>query len=152
MTSPTVEFFSVEAGSELDQARFICKLVGELVRHDQPIHILTATEHMTRTLDEALWHYPADRFLPHTIMTKSSPTCLITMNMAMEKDSGCESVINLSATVPNSLDGILQICELVGIDSNDKRDARNKFRDYQKRGLHPKHSTIDDWETRSILS
>ncbi len=86
---------------------FACRLIDKVYRLGHKIYIHTAGEDQAKLLDDKLWTFREDSFLPHTIVRTSvdaepaeKEVSPIRIGFDHEPDENQEVLINLSGEVP----------------------------------------------------
>ena len=78
--------------------RFACRLATKAMSNGNDVHIHTANDAAAQTLDDLLWVYPEQRFVPHDLASDSSPAPI---NIGWQEPKDADDVlINLSGEVP----------------------------------------------------
>ena len=94
-------------------------------------------------LDTALWTFSALDFVPHVYadspLAGRTPVLLTT---ALDGASpSCPVLVNLDDDVPPELASLTarfdRLIEIVSLDDDDRRRARDRFRNYREAGLEP---------------
>ena len=136
--------------------RFACRLAHRAWSNGQSVHIRTASGQASAELDELMWTYPEDRFLPHALATAPNsaraPVCIGHGEPASgEPEEGPGSVkeqvlINLGDDVPSFFARFERVAEVVA--HPQRKQARTRYRFYRERGYPLFHHELEDWEGR----
>ena len=59
-----IDFYQIE--SKVDPLLFACRLIDKVYRLGHQIHVHTASEQDTSALDDLLWTFKTERFVPHS--------------------------------------------------------------------------------------
>ena len=110
-------------------------------------------EATAREIDDLLWHYPPDRFLPHSLEEasvaaplESPPRVQAPLLVTWQQPSHYDGVlVNLSPAVPDFFGRFDRVAEIIVQDTREQGRARYKF--YRDRGFPLYHHDLDDWET-----
>lgn len=148
----TVTFFLLATDEEDARNRFICKLAGIHCYDKLWTHILVADQEHLTNLDDMLWEYPADRFVPHVVRSARSDTCLVTLGCEDQLDGAGEILINTTSAVPNISSQFSKIC--VVVLTKERPQAREQYKQYRSLGFelfHEVHDEESDSES-SIIS
>ncbi len=140
-----IDFYILQDVNRTAQHRFACRLAARALAGDQRVVMHAGDEDTARTMDELLWHYPANRFLPHAVAgdgdEKTAPL-LITW----QEPPGFEGVLfNLGNTVPDFFNRFQRVVEVVVGESRDA--GRDRYRFYRHRGYPLYDHHMDDWES-----
>ena len=124
--------------------RFACRLATKAMSNGNDVHIHTANDAAAQTLDDLLWVYPEQRFVPHDLASDSSPAPI---NIGWQEPKDADDVlINLSGEVPGFFGRFDRVAEIVVRNTRDAGRDRYKF--YRDRGFPLFHHELDDWETQ----
>ena len=144
----TVTFFLLATDEEDARNRFVCKLAGIHCYDKLWTHILVADHEHLKNLDEILWEYPADKFVPHVARSARSDTCLVTLGCEDQLDGTGEVLINTTSGVPNISSQFSKIC--VVVLTKERPQAREQYRQYRSLGyelFHEIHDEESDFES-----
>jgi DNA polymerase IIIc chi subunit len=116
-----------------------------------------------KSIDEALWSYDSDLFIPHLTIEQDQdwlekpiqacPICLISDNLNIHqkrpsfnqnKQALWANAWSQNENLPESIDQFDLVFELVLPDENLKQISRKRYRNYQQAGLSVKTSTLLD--------
>lgn len=125
----TVTFFLLAGDSEDARARFACKLAANFCYEKSRVHILASNRDSLRRLDELLWEYPSNRFVPHEILGGTSGLCLVTLSHEDKFDGSAEVLINTTNSIPQIAGQFQRICEIVL--ASGRHRARDHYRHYR---------------------
>ena len=139
-----VDFYLLEDVEEAARHRFACRLVGRAAGTGKRVHLRTATSDVA-AIDELLWEYPRDRFLPHARHAPGeAPFAPVAIGAESERPGHRQLLINLTAGIPDFVAGFERVCEI--IVASARAEGRAKYREYRDRGYPLFHHEIDDWE------
>lgn len=129
---------------ELDAMhRFACRLATKAMSNGNEVYVHTADNSVAQTVDDLLWEYPPQRFVPHQLLT-DQPAAPI--NIGWQEPRQVDDVlINLSGEVPGFFGRFDRVAEIVVRTTRDAGRDRYKF--YRDRGFPLFHHELDDWET-----
>lgn len=136
---PKVEFHILSGTGDEARRRHACQLVDQACQQNKPVFIRVASEADAQKLDESLWIFRDQAFIPHEVITPQSPPhprimALIGMNEAVP--AGFQSLlINLGNDIPTQIEDVAQAIEVVDADPDHKRQARERYKAYRDRGF-----------------
>jgi DNA polymerase-3 subunit chi len=90
-----------------------------------------------RRLDELLWTYNDRSFLPHEIFAAGEPSharVMVLLGDASAPPSHRQLVVNLTEGIPAGLEQYERVAEIVDVDPERKRTARERYKQYRERG------------------
>ena len=141
-----VTFYLLDSQGQ-NAEQFACRLIDKAWRGGLPMHIHTFDESSCQSMDQLLWSWREDSFLPHGIISetqgitpenlllaKQSPITLGFNNPALELK---RLLINLSPDVPEFFKDFSRVCEVVVQNPDQKAVSRAKFRAYRQAGIEP---------------
>ena len=140
-----VDFYILADVEELARYRFACRLTGRAVTAGKLVH-LCAADDAVGIVDDMLWHYPRDRFLPHVRFAPDagSPLEPVVIGVASDTPTHRDVLVNLTEGIPDFLRGFERVSEVVL--STHRAQGRAKYRQYRERGYPLFHHELDDWE------
>ena len=145
--SPQVSFYILQDETLEARAWFACRLAEKAWRNGVPTYIHAATTKDAAALDDMLWSYREDSFLPHRNLDAQSETSdtpePVTLGSAHKQISEQKGLlINLSNEVPDNIGHFERVAEVVVQEPSSLELARNRFRQYKDRGMPPKHQKV----------
>lgn len=128
----------------IDKPRFrenplalVCALVDKAFASDQPCLVLAASMAQAEELDELLWSFKPEAFIPHQIAGQDGPeadaevTVLIVPPGVQAADRAL--LINLR---DETAEGDFQrVLEIVPADTDARSGSRQRWKSYQQRGF-----------------
>lgn len=124
-----IDFYQVKGDDEF----FVCRLIALIYRRGHQVYVHTASEAHARTLDEKLWNFRADAFIPHTLQGDPLPTPVV-IGFDHEPTGPQDVLINLSGEIPDFFSRFERVAEVVPVEQNSREKARENYRYYQARG------------------
>lgn len=132
-----VEFHVLSEGPPDARLRYACRLAEESAEQGVRVYLQTATHGDALRLDELLWTFSDRSFLPHEIFTGAPPSherVRVLLGDQAAPPSHRQLLINLAECLPPDLDQYERIAEIVDVDAERKRTARERYRQYRERG------------------
>ena len=134
--------FYVRAESSPDAIEnFACRLVETVWRRGHRVLVVAASEVAARRLDDLLWTFRDESFVPHRRIGAGDPCAGETVNEPVIVTTqgtwhgGFDVLVNLTPSVPEEAARAARIAEIVP-DRGTGRDAgRERYRDYRSRGF-----------------
>jgi DNA polymerase III subunit chi len=132
-----VDFYVL--ADELPDARlrYACKLAEDAVDQGRRVYLQTADEAEAQRLDELLWTFNDRSFLPHEIYSgapAAHSAVMVMLGAAPAPDSHRQLLVNLTDKVPADTQAYESIAEIVDVDPERKREARERYRQYRDKG------------------
>lgn len=141
-----VDFYVLQSTDPADRLTSACVLAERAVERGKLLYLYSSDASLLARLDDLLWGFRADSFLPHRLLGDETP-----VDGAYEEPivlSGGEPpldrrvLLNLDTSVPPFFSRFEQLLEVVD-QSPDVRDAgRERYRFYQHRGYPLKHHSL----------
>lgn len=151
MSQPQIVFYEIPDKDPTMLVRAICKLICEYYRANTNVHVLTANESELTFLDETLWSYPRNSFVPHMRASAAQENCRVTLDCTPTFEGSGSVLINHTNDIPSYVEQFETVCEFVLQQQEWKRQARSKFASYREKYGKPSFINISDWDNRPIL-
>lgn len=138
-----LEFYAVEkprfAGRPL---HLVCALAQKAFESRTPVLLLVDSLEAAEALDELLWSYSEDSFLPHQIAgDEDDDECPVLIVPPGVDAPARPLLVNLRAMIaPHA--GVARIIELIPDDEADKQAARKRWMAYKQLGLDPQKVVV----------
>lgn len=127
-----------------DKVAYACRLVRKARAANCNVVVLTTDGRQLSALDEALWTFSEQDFLPHVAagdpLAPQTPI-ILTANDDAELPHR-QILINLSDTTPAHFASFERMFEIVSRDDTDKAAGRERYRFYQQRGYPLTHVNV----------
>ncbi len=134
--------FYVLAGPDQSAHELVCRLAMMAWEQGHRVAVIAADPGEAAALDEAMWDFPAGRFLPHQrgYSPVNTPVCIDVSGEDITPDR--DVVINLADDAVADPTRFSRLLEIVPGSDEDRQASRLKYREYQKLGLEPAHINI----------
>jgi DNA polymerase-3 subunit chi len=127
-----------------DKIAYACRLVRKARGANCRIVVLAADNRQLAALDEALWTFSEQDFLPHvtagSALAAQTPVILTADDEAELPHR--EVLINLSDATPAHFASFERMIEIVSRDDADKAAGRERYRFYSQRGYPLTHTNV----------
>ena len=132
----------------IDQPRFranplllVCELARKAFNSDQKTAILARSLEQAQTLDELLWSFDVDAFIPHQLAgdvdDDLAPILIVAPGTDVEDRS---LLINLRE---ECAEGVFdRVLEIVAAEESERIGSRQRWRNYQQRGFELKKNDM----------
>ena len=141
-----VDFYILPENS--NQQRFACSLVGKAWQSGNHVYIHTMRKEDAVMLDDLLWTFHDISFIPHVLVEQyEGDETPVYIGWNNKLPDNCQVMINLSETIPEFADRFERIAEIVAGNDEQRKKARDRYRDYRDRGydLHD-HKIEGDYD------
>ena len=130
-----IDFYVLDSNDAQAQAQLSCRVADKAWTRQQQVYIHTNTRQDSEQLDQLMWTYPDDSFLPHCLYTadESSATPIL-IGHDHEPEQVTDVLINLADDVPPFYSRFERIVELVTGDEVTRQKARERYKYYRDRG------------------
>lgn len=130
-----VDFYILQGDDARTRPQFACRLAEKAWQLGHRIYIHTESAAQTGLLDELLWTWRQDSFLPHGILGEAGePAPPILLGHAGEPDTHTDVLINLAPEVPLFFGRFERVAELVDDQEQRKQQGRARYGFYRDRG------------------
>jgi len=149
-----VMFYLLEENTKLeneaDQSHFhACLQAANFYRQNQRVFIYCADQQTAHQLDELLWAFDPDSFVPHNLPGEG-PRNGAAVEISWQPPTSRRAIlINLTSTVPNFANQFSHIIDFVPSDEILKQAARERYKGYRQCGFQVDNQTAPS-QTTSI--
>lgn len=129
---PKIDFYILSENATDAHFKLACRLVEKAYKNQHRIYIHTANQTDTHRMDELLWTYRDDSFLPHNIYGDGpDPAPPIQIGFAVTPDKHRDILINLSSTIPEFYTQFIRVLEVVENNPTIQERARENYKIYR---------------------
>ena len=130
-----VDFYVLKDDSALNRVQFACRLADKAYRLGHRVYIHTESRQQTRQLDDLLWTFQQNSFVPHCIYQDAGDTPPpVLLAHDAEPDASSHVLINLAADVPLFFSRFERVAELVNQEAGIRQHGRSRYSFYKERG------------------
>ena len=129
-----VDFYVLSADAPDARLRYACRLAERAVEQGCQVYIQTPD---VQRLDDMLWTFSDGSFLPHEIFRGEPPAharVMVMVGSTIGPTSHRGLLINLMDAMPADVNAYDRIAEIVDVDPERKRAARERFKQYREQG------------------
>ncbi len=129
-----------ESGSEAREF-FLCRLSEKVWRKGHRILILAPDRRAAARIDDRLWTFKEDSFVPHEMLAdegptlEPSPSTPILIGTAGQWKDDIDVLVTLALEVPEEAACAKRVVEIVAADESAREAGRRRFREYRRRGF-----------------
>lgn len=139
-----IDFYILEQQHAEARQRFACRLAEKAWRQGNKVYIHTESAEQSQRLDELLWTFSADSFVPHSLDNDAAAdTVPVHIGHGDEPRHHDEVLINLAPEVPLFFSRFKRVAELVDQHEETRNKGRQRFRFYRDRGYPLENHTIN---------
>ena len=131
-----VDFYIISDSNPQSEDMVACRLAEKAVKQGYKILILGQDTKQLHDLDEKLWTFKENSFIPHEIVNADS-VIHEQLNVALATDSSLNEkanlLINLSGQIPANLNRFERIAEIVPAKQQERHQSRARFKTYREK-------------------
>ena len=139
---PKVTFHLLNSADENLRYRLACELACKAWNSHFRVHIHTASPKITDIIDDMLWEFPIDQFVPHTVSNNPPELALITLGQLDSVSTEDIRLINTTSGTHELAHRFDSVDELVLSHELDR--ARSQFRNYRSLSCELFHERVDE--------
>ena len=142
-----VDFYILKQAEEQERLFFACRLTEKAIHQGLKIYIHTDSEQVAQEMDDLLWSFKPDSFIPHAILGIDDELTEdedIPVFIGCGSDSGKNTglLINLSQSIPDFYTNFSRIAEIVANSDDAKGRSREHWNTYKEKGFELKHHAL----------
>lgn len=132
---PKANFYLLSQEQPAEQHVFACRLCEKILSQNLNAYIHTDTEEQAQYMDDLLWSYRPESFLPHCLVgTETDEEVSIVIGYADKYQQGFDVLINLSREVPDFHSEFKRIVEIISAAEAAKALGRERWKYYKEAG------------------
>ncbi|PCJ32501.1 MAG: DNA polymerase III subunit chi [Gammaproteobacteria bacterium] len=130
-----ISFYILKGSVEHDRQVFACRLIEKAYKQGQHIFVHTENAEQTQQLNNCLWSFRADSFIPHQLAEEASqPDNTILVGHDSKPPRLMDLLINLAAEQPAFFSSFNRVAEFINDDITIKTTGRQRYQFYQQHG------------------
>ena len=139
-----VDFYSISQPDEQDRLHFACRLTEKAMGQGLKIYIHTDNEQVAQEMDDLLWSFKPESFIPHAIVgidneLTEDEDIPVFIGYAGDFAGKADLLINLGRDIPAFHGSFSRIAEIVPNSEAAKSNLREHWNTYKEKGLELKH-------------
>lgn len=123
-----------------DPVAYACRLLRKAAASGARVVVVAEPQDL-RALDQALWTFSPQDFLPHCVAGAAPASVMARSPIVLAPDAHAaphrQVLVNLGTQVPEGFDGFERLIELVGRDEAALQEARTRWKHYAAHGHTP---------------
>lgn len=119
-----------------DKVAYACRLLRKAVSSGAKV-VVTAEPDELQVLDVALWTFAPLEFVPHCRASANAAVLAASPVMLTDAVSAAphqQVLVNLGSLVPDGFERFERLIEIVGLQDDDRLQARSRWKHYADRG------------------
>jgi len=130
-----ISFYILKGEQEKDRQVFACRLIEKAYTQGHHIYVHTDNAEQAEQLDQLLWSFRPDSFVPHQMMDEAmQEDCPVLIGHDTPPPRLMNLLINLSPEQPLFFSQFERVAEFINDDTDTKNQGRERYRFYQQRG------------------
>lgn len=131
-----VDFYILAAQTHEERALFACRLAEKAFAHGNRVLIQTDDETSARALDDLLWTFRDESFVPHALLSSSDApaTCPVSIGWHDHPGHHHDVIVNLSAQLPAFFGRFQRFISIVVQQDQVLDYTRNHYKYLKDRG------------------
>ena len=132
---PTVNFSLLNQDTLAAVHALCCKLAEQQAKLGQRVFIVADSTETAKDLDQLLWSYPPDSFVPHALVTDAAAKqTAVVIGTAIQMEPTTTCVLNLGEDPIAAHDALSAIAEFIVNDEDAKAQSRVRWNHYKQAG------------------
>nr|VFK15562.1 MAG: DNA polymerase III, chi subunit [Candidatus Kentron sp. LFY] len=137
---PRVDFYVLRTSGISDIPRMACRIIEKAWKSGHRIFVHTGTRFTVHQMDDLLWTFRAESFVPHAMDAEHSSNDssdhrhTVVIGSGAEPQGTLDVMINLGDTVPPFFHRCNRVVEIVSGNAADRSAARERYRLYRGKG------------------
>jgi DNA polymerase-3 subunit chi len=138
------DFYVLGKQAQHDQWYFACRLVEQIQQKGHQVLLQVSNEEEAKALDEMLWQFRPDAFVPHALLTaKDAPVdCPVSIGWQTEPGHHHDVIIILTPELPAFYGRFQRLVEVVVQNDDVLEYTRQHFRFLKDRGYPIDHKDM----------
>lgn len=141
MTS--IDFYILGQTQHDDRMLFACRLTEKVYSEGRRVYLHVSTEQEAQRLDDLMWTYKPESFLPHSIVGKAEvDDTQVQIGFGEHPVHHNDVMINLSTPLPSFFSRFDRVLEVVIQDEVVLQQTREHYKFYKDRGYEVTHRDL----------
>lgn len=130
-----IDFYVLKGKQEHDRQVFACRLAEKAYKLGNQVYIHTRSAEQQQQMNDILWSFRADSFVPHQITDDSdSNHCPVLIGHNAKPPRLMDLLINLDDEQPMFFSQFERLAEIIDDAESTKLAGRQRFQFYKQRG------------------
>ena len=138
MGVPRIDFYVLPDQRDNGRALLACRLADKAYSLGHTVYLFAASEAQAAALDDLLWTFRQDSFIPHERYPLAGAECSpVLVGAASPAAVEAQVLINLTDAFPEGFERFERVVELVDQNPDVLAKSRERFKQYRERGYPP---------------
>lgn len=130
-----IDFYILEGSDPGARQHFVCRLAEKAWQQGHKIYIHTDDANSSNQLDNLLWNFRDESFLPHSLdNAPDADSVSVHIGHGDEPMHHDDVLINLGTDVPLFFSRFKRVAEVIAGDEPVRQAGRERYRFYRERG------------------
>jgi len=133
-----VDFYILPDTEQQARLLFLCRLVEKVYKKQHRIYIHTDSEAASKEIDQLLWTFKVESFIPHHLLSDESAPASVAIGHGDNDGKGPgdhhDVLINLCEEIPDFFSRFERCVEIVTQQADILENTRKHFGFYRERG------------------
>lgn len=130
---PNIDFYIINETALTESYRFICRVIDKAYQQKHQLYVHANNNLETKTLDDLLWTFRDDGFIPHDVLEKNTPpTVPVQIGHTLTPEHHHDILLTLTDEIPTFYTQFKRVLEIVPNNDTARAIARKKFRFYRE--------------------
>jgi DNA polymerase-3 subunit chi len=135
---PNIDFYILNE-TPAEYLRTVCRLIDKAFQQKHQVYVQANSSQEAKVLDDLLWTFRDDSFIPHDILEKNAPaTVPIQIGFDIIPKHHKDILLNLSPEAPEFFTQFKRVLEIVPNDDGARKISRKKFKLYRDKSCELK--------------
>lgn len=140
--TPRIDFYILKKERQAAYS-FLARLVEKIYSLEKTVLIFANSQTQAEYLDDLLWSYQEESFLPHEIYSPSAEGSGSAIMISTSEEVTANVLINLQTQLPTFFRNFERVVELVYDQDEVPQQGRQKYRQYRDSGYQINTIHID---------
>lgn len=137
-----VDFYVLSSSEAQRREVTACRLAEKAWRKDLRVFVHTTSREQAKELDDLLWVYRQDSFVPHCLVRQATGAESVLIGDGAQPNRDSDVLINLTDKVPAFFAKFERVIEIVGSASEQRQAARERYRAYREQDCELQSHTL----------
>jgi DNA polymerase III subunit chi len=130
-----IDFYILATPGRNGRHLLSCRIAEKAWSQQHRVMIQADSEEEARQLDQLLWTFRDQSFIPHALLPQADPhTTPVIIGWSGDAADECDLLINLATEIPAFFSRFERLIEIVDNDPAVKQSGRDHYRYYRDRG------------------
>lgn len=131
-----IDFYILTETAANARFTYACRLADKAYQRGHRVYCHTDSEQDTHRLDDLLWTFTDNSFIPHNIVGEGpNPPPPVQIGHKDLPSQQRDILINLSTNVPENFKRFQRVIEIVPDDEAEKAASRERYKHYRSQGF-----------------